>query len=223
MALLKNPHWPSLTFADSPLQVVIGVIMVTSAVAAARATRRFAAVLLVGAIGYGMAALFVIQGAPDLAVTQLLIETLGVVIFVMVVRYLPSHFPERPRTPALRRSQLGRAVLAGAVGVFIFVFALLAVGARHVPPISQEYMEKTLPEAGGHNVVNVIVVDFRGFDTMGEITVLAVAALGVAAIVGAGTARAGRRTADAVLATPRGRIRAGRCPGGIPRPRSRSR
>jgi multicomponent Na+:H+ antiporter subunit A len=193
VALLNDPDWPSLTFADSPLQAVIGIIMVTCAVAAARATRRFAAVLLVGAIGYGMAALFIIQGAPDLAITQLLIETLGVVIFVMVVRHLPSHFPERPRTGAFRRSQIGRAVLAGAVGIFIFVFTLLAVGARQVPPISQEYMDKTLPEAGGHNVVNVIVVDFRGFDTMGEITVLAVAALGVAAIVGAGRSRPGSR------------------------------
>lgn len=88
-------------------------------------------------------------------------------------------------------------MLAGAVGIFIFVFTLLAVGARQVPPISQEYMEKTLPEAGGHNVVNVIVVDFRGFDTMGEITVLAVAALGVAAIVGAGRTRPGSKNRGA--------------------------
>lgn len=184
-ALLGGAEIPSLTFADSPLQVVVGAVMIVCAVAAAIARRRFSAVLLVGAIGYGMAALFVIQGAPDLAITQLLIETLGVVIFVLVIRYLPDEFPRSP----FRGAQAFRVGLAVAVGIFVFGFTMLAIGARNVPPIASEYVERSVPEGGGKNVVNVIVVDFRGFDTMGEITVLAVAALGVASIV-----RAGRRS-----------------------------
>jgi multicomponent Na+:H+ antiporter subunit A len=132
----------------------------------------------------GMAALFEIQGAPDLAITQLLIETLGMVIFVLVFRHLPNRFPRR----SLRGSQVPRVLIAVASAVFVFVLTLVAIGARSSPSISSEYLERSYPEGGGNNVVNVIVVDFRGFDTMGEITVLAVAALGVAAIV-----RANRR------------------------------
>jgi multicomponent Na+:H+ antiporter subunit A len=158
--------------------------MVVCAVAAACARRRFSAVLLVGAVGYGMAALFEIQGAPDLAITQLLIETLGVVIFVLVFRHLPDRFPRRE----MRGTQLPRVLIAVASAVFVFVMTLVAIGARSAPSISSEFLERSYPEGGGNNVVNVIVVDFRGFDTMGEITVLAVAALGVAAIV-----RANRR------------------------------
>jgi len=197
-ALLGGAAIPTLTFADSPMQVVVGVAMVVCAVAAAVARRRFSAVLLVGAIGYGMAALFVIQGAPDLAITQLLIETLGVVIFVLVIRYLPDEFPKAP----FRGAQTFRVVLAVAVGIFVFGFTMLAVGARNVAPIAGEYVEKSVPEGGGKNVVNVIVVDFRGFDTMGEITVLAVAALGVASIVRAGRRRGGDGTNDDVSVAP---------------------
>ncbi len=177
--LLSDRSFPEVWFADSPLQVLIGFVMIVCALAAAVSRRRFAAVLLVGAIGYGMAALFIIQGAPDLAIAQLLIETLGVVVFVLVFRHLPERFP-RTR---LRGSQAPRIAIAVVVGAFVFLFTLLATGARTAPPISGEYLERSSTEGGGKNVVNVIVVDFRGFDTMGEIAVLVVAALGVTAIV----------------------------------------
>jgi multicomponent Na+:H+ antiporter subunit A len=183
-ALWGSATSTELWLADSPLQVVIGAVMIVCAIAAARVTRRISAVLLVGAVGYGMAALFEVQGAPDLAITQLLIETLGVVFFVLVFRHLPDRFPRKE----LRGSQFPRVLVAVASGVFIFVFTLVVVGARTEPSISSEFIERAVPEGGGNNVVNVILVDFRGFDTMGEITVLAVAALGVAAIV-----RANRR------------------------------
>ena len=177
--LLRDSVMPDLWFADSPMQVVVGFIMVVCACAAAVARRRFAAVILVGAVGYGMAALFVMQGAPDLAITQLLIETLGVAVFVLAFRHLPADFVR----PKLRGSQVARIAVAALAGLFIFGFTLFAIGARTEPSISGEYLDKAYSEGGGHNVVNVIVVDFRGFDTMGEIVVLAVAALGVAAIV----------------------------------------
>lgn len=183
-ALLGSSTSTELWLADSPLQVLIGAVMIVCAIAAARAERRISAVLLVGAVGYGMAALFEVQGAPDLAITQLLIETLGVVFFVLVFRQLPDRFPRKE----LRGSQFPRVLIAVASGVFVFLFTLVFVGARTEPSISPEFIERAVPEGGGNNVVNVILVDFRGFDTMGEITVLAVAALGVAAIV-----RANRR------------------------------
>ena len=202
--------WPR--WVDSPLQLVIGGIMVAAALAAAVSRRRFAAVLLLGAVGYGISALFIVQGAPDLALTQLLIETLGVVAFVLVLRHLPEGFaptvgPSRKVLPA---------IVGTAVGLFVFYFAISAGSVSGTPnpdaslagtdahadlehgetrtddiTLSEEYLARSLPEAHGRNVVNVIVVDFRGFDTLGEITVLVVATLGVVALI-----HAGRRDPD---------------------------
>ena len=188
--LLSGSELPDLWFTDTWAQAAVGVVMVACALGTALVRRRFAAVILIGAVGYGMAALFLVQGAPDLAITQLLIETLSLVIFVLVFRHLPDRFP-RTR---IRGSQAPRILVAVASAVFVFVFTLVAVGSRTEAPISDEYLTRAYPEGGGNNVVNVIIVDFRGFDTMGEITVLAVAVLGVAAIVR--SHRASRRGAD---------------------------
>ncbi len=180
VALLGGPGIPTdLPIAENPLQVVVAVLVVGAAIAAARARRRFAAVLCLGGVGYGVAVLFVIQGAPDLALTQLLVETLAVVIFVLVLRHLPERFSETPR----RLSRLSRIAVAAGVGVFTASFAVIAGAARREPSISGELLARALPEGGGRNVVNVILVDFRGLDTLGEITVLAVAALGIASLV----------------------------------------
>ena len=169
-------------FAESPLQVVVALLAAVAAVATARSARRFAAVLCLGGVGFAVAVLFVLQGAPDLALTQLLIETLSLVIFVLVLRHLPERFVPHPWK--LRRA--ARLALAAGVGAFVTVFALVAASARTADPVSEAQLERALPEGGGKNVVNVILVDFRGFDTLGEITVLAVAALGIASLVLAG-------------------------------------
>ena len=167
--------------ADSPLQVVAVVAAVAAGVAAVRSQRRFAAVLALGAVGYAVVALFALHGAPDLALTQLLIETLGLLVFVLVLKHLPDRFA--PSRWALGQSL--RVALSVAVGLFVSVFALTAAATRRAEPVSTEHLARSLPEAGGANVVNVILVDFRGMDTLGEITVLAVAGLGIAALVGA--------------------------------------
>jgi multicomponent Na+:H+ antiporter subunit A len=177
MTALAAPD--DLVLADHWVQIVISVLMVAAAVGVVATKQRFAAVLLVGAVGYGMAALFVVQGAPDLAIAQLLIETLGVVLFVLVLRHLPEHFT----TSTTLAVKLRRAALAATVGVFVFAFLLTASANRTNPGVAPEYIEKSLPEGGGNNVVNVIIVDFRGFDTLGEITVLLAAALGALALV----------------------------------------
>jgi multicomponent Na+:H+ antiporter subunit A len=192
-ALLREPSawWPE-RLADSPLQVVAVGVAILAALAAATAKRRFAAVLAMGAVGYAVVTLFALHGAPDLALTQLLIETLGLVVFVLALRHLPRHFPLH----GWSLSQGLRALFAASVGVFVAGFAFVAGRARVPGPgVSEEFIARA-DEAGGHNIVNVILVDFRGFDTLGEITVLAVAALGVAALV---LARAtGARTAPPV-------------------------
>lgn len=171
----------SLTVAESPLQAVVVGIVVAAALAVAVARRRFTAVLLVGCVGYGVAVLFVIQGAPDLALTQLLVETLTLVAFVVVLRHLPDGF----RPVRGRGSTLARVVVAGAVGTFVAAFAVVAASSRTVPPVSVEQVALAEPEGGGRNVVNVIVNDIRGLDTVGEVTVLVVAGLGVIALAAA--------------------------------------
>jgi multicomponent Na+:H+ antiporter subunit A len=193
-------EWPALF--DSPLQIVLGLVIVVAAFAAAVSRRRFAAVLLLGAVGYAMVGMFLVQGAPDLALTQVLIETLGIVAFVLVLRHLPEGF--RPTMAPGRK--LVPAIIGTVVGLFVFVFLITAGSLRDTSlsgdgaaraaasgeaSVTEEYLTRSEPEAKGRNVVNVIVVDFRGFDTMGEITVLVVATLGVVGLV-----RAGRRRKD---------------------------
>src|SRR5690606_3025049 len=123
----------------------------------------------------------------DLAVTQSAIETMSTVLFVLVLRRLPDRF-ERTRTPV---SRVIRATIATAVGVTVFAFAIYAGYDRgavdasepsSAESVSEEMVRRAEPDGHGRNVVNVILVDFRGFDTMGEITVLAAAAIGAVAL-----------------------------------------
>lgn len=170
---------------DRPLQAVVAVVIAVAAVATVRAHRRFTAVLTIGAVGYGIAVLFVLQGGPDLALTQFLIETLTLVLFMFVLRRLPANFTRQ----SMRTGQGVRLVVSLAVGAFVTAAVLVSGQARTAPPASQAYLDQSLPDGGGRNVVNVVLVDFRGFDTLGEITVLVVAAMGIASLVLAGRAR----------------------------------
>ncbi|MEM7286430.1 MAG: hydrogen gas-evolving membrane-bound hydrogenase subunit E [Actinomycetota bacterium] len=166
-------------FAESPLQTaVVGATMV-AALLLALAQRRFAAVLLLGTVGLGSASLFVIQGAPDLALTQLLVETVSVAIYVFVLRHLTSRF----KAPQLSGANLLRAGVAALVGTTVFLLTITVVADRTAEPVDAELTARSYSEADGSNVVNVTLVDFRGFDTVGEALVLVVAAVGVVALV----------------------------------------
>ena len=141
-----------------------------------------------------MAGLFVVQGAPDLALTQAAIETLSTVLFVLVLRRLPDRFL---RTSGVRRRTL-RVVISVAVGVVVFVFAIVAAGVAHrAAGLRRDARPSRCPGGHGRNVVNVILVDIRGFDTLGELTVLASAAIGAVALARAGHGRRLRRAATA--------------------------
>ena len=184
-ALVASWAWDGWPHAvDSWVQVPIVILLVTVSLGAAVIRHRLSAALLLGVAGYAMAALFVVQGAPDLALTQAAIETLGTVLFVLALRRLPARF-ERRSTSRTRTLRLAVSLL---VGLTVFGFALAA--GTHTQPrdVSDQMVERALPDGHGRNVVNVILVDFRGLDTLGEITVLAVAGIGAVAL-----ARAGRR------------------------------
>lgn len=172
--------------ADDTLQLAVVAITTVMAVGVATVRRRFSSVLLLGGVGYGMAVLFMLFGAPDLALTQVLVETLTLVVFLLVLRQLPQGYSAPPEW-APRAVRLGIAV---AVGLGVAGLAAVAGTTRNDAPVAEEQIRLSEPEAGGRNVVNVILVDFRGIDTLGEITVLAVAAAGVANLV-----RAARRDA----------------------------
>ncbi|SDF38180.1 hydrogen gas-evolving membrane-bound hydrogenase subunit E [Pseudonocardia oroxyli] len=165
----------------SLMQLPLGLVIVACAAALTRVRRRFTAVLLVGAIGYAIGGLFVVDGGPDLALAQFLVETLTMVAFVFVLRRLPAHFDAGPRVG--RGIQLRKAALATVAGVFVAVAAVVLSGARQEPPaVSGEFVARA-PEAGADNVIAAILVDFRALDTVGEITVLLIAAAGTASLV----------------------------------------
>jgi multicomponent Na+:H+ antiporter subunit A len=176
-ALIGGPLPTDLPPTGGILETLLALLIVASAGGLVFIGRRFAAVILLGGVGYGVAGLYAVLGGPDLSLTQLLVETLAIALFALVLRHLPATFT-KPRTP-----QLPRVLIAALVGVFVFFGGLLTAGTRSETPVSDRYLASSVPEAGGANVVNVILVDFRGFDTLGEITVLATAALGAAGLV----------------------------------------
>ncbi|MFG2012782.1 Na+/H+ antiporter subunit A [Micromonospora sp. NPDC048868] len=179
-ALLAGMPWPQqFQLWDTPLQAVAAAVVIVAAVAAARARRRLTAMILVGVAGYGTALLFILHGAPDLALTQFLVETVTIVMFVLVLRHLPAKFSERP----IRSSRRGRIALGVAVGVVTAGMAYVAAGARIATPISVDFPDEAVSYGGGKNIVNVTLVDIRAWDTMGEIAVLVVAATGVASLI----------------------------------------
>lgn len=178
--LLATGEWPSgYEFMSSPVQIPIAIVMIVAAIFSLRARTRFQAVVLVGVTGYGMAAVFAMHGAPDLALTQALVETVTLIAFVLVIRRLP----QRLGTRSTRRVRWGRGAIGAAVGLVMGAFAVVALGSRIAEPISLQH--PALAYAGGHgaNVVNVMLVDIRGWDTMGELSVILAAATGVASLV----------------------------------------
>ena len=160
----------------SAVEALIAVMIVAATVGLLLVRRRFAAIILLGAVGYGLAGLFLILGGPDLAVTQLLVETLVIGLFALVLRQLPAGFGRLKLQPL-------RLAVAASVAVFVFGLGLGFGAITPEPTVTDGYLEQSVPKAAGENVVNVILVDFHGLDTLGEITVLAVAAIGAAGLV----------------------------------------
>ena len=166
-----------LRWWDHPLEWAIAVATVGSALAGTILRSRLGAALTLGAVGLGMASLFVIRGAPDLALTQLLVETIIVVGFVLGLGRLGRRFP-----PAGNTWRSVRIVFAAVGGAAVTV-ALAAAGARPTgrAPVD-ELVASAVDEGGGKNVVNVILTDIRALDTLGEVMVLAAVAMGVLAL-----------------------------------------
>ena len=173
------PTLPDFVLADSWLQFSVVLVAIAFSGVVTFTQHRFVAALVLGGVGFALAVLFASYGAPDLALTQILVETIVLVVFLLVLRQLPQIFDRATKA----RQQLLHVSLAVGVGVTVAIFAVVVSGARTAPSVGEQYVEQSLPGGGGKNVVNVILVDFRAADTLGEITVLGVAALGVANLV----------------------------------------
>ncbi|MEX0652938.1 MAG: hydrogen gas-evolving membrane-bound hydrogenase subunit E, partial [Phycisphaeraceae bacterium] len=169
--------WPGLA---------MGVIVCATAVALPMVQARVVRVLLLGACGFAVVGMYLVYEAPDLALTQLMFEIISVILFVLVLRLLPEG--ASPIVALARWWRMGLATLVGvALGWLTLVSASGVRPASAFPLLGQFFLEHAYSGtdvtdgrgAGGENVVNVILVDFRGFDTLGEVTVLALAVIGV--------------------------------------------
>lgn len=169
---------------DNPLQPVLAVFVVASALAVAMIRSRLGAALALGVVGLSVSGLFLVHGAPDLALTQLLVETVVVVAFVIGLGHLTSQFPKIGTV--WRTVRIGTGLLVGAA-----VTVALLASAEETPPQREVLVEAAVEEGGGNNIVNVILTDLRALDTLGEVMVLVVAAIGVLALGRADRSRGG--------------------------------
>lgn len=160
-------------------EIVLVFILVVGTIVAVFAKSRITAIIGLGAVGYTVALFFVIFNAPDLALTQLVIETISVALFLMVFYHMPKLKKVEERT----KFKIGRFITSLAVGVMVTLVALSAHSQKLLTSISQYYEETVYSLAGGGNIVNVILVDYRGFDTLFEITVLGIAGMGIYAMI----------------------------------------
>jgi multicomponent Na+:H+ antiporter subunit A len=168
-------RWTSVHFHEG----VLAALIVAGALSAVFVRSNMSAVLSLGVVGYGVAVMYALLGAPDLAMTQFAVETLTVVIFVLVFSNLRGGFGDLSSRFVKVRDALV-AIAAGAIVTTLVLF----IGASGTTSRLSAYFADAAPRlAHGRNVVNVILVDFRGFDTLGETTVLVTVAIGVRALL----------------------------------------
>ncbi|KGX93550.1 cation:proton antiporter [Pontibacillus halophilus JSM 076056 = DSM 19796] len=160
-------------------ELFIVAMMIFAAVATIFTNNRIAAILILGVVGYGLAILFVMYRAPDLALTQLIIETVTVALFLLVFMHLPEL---RKRTESVG-TKLTNAIISIGFGAMITLVGISSFNSKWFDPISDYFLETSKELGGGKNVVNVILVDMRGLDTLFEIAVLGIAALAIFGLV----------------------------------------
>ncbi|MFJ4501617.1 Na+/H+ antiporter subunit A [Streptomyces sp. NPDC088864] len=180
-ALITDQPWrgaPAPRLWDVPLQGAVAALTCAAALLCLTVRRRMKAVVLAGLTGYGTALLFVVQGGPDLALTQFCVETVSMIVFVLVLRRMPVHFEES--VSSWRRAVRVPVALAAAATLGVVVW--VAAAARTALPAGAAMVEETAHH-GLKDVVATILVDLRSWDTMGESAVLAAAAIGVTSLL----------------------------------------
>lgn len=178
--ILYTRGWSEdIEYTRQPYYVIaLVIIMMGASIITAVAKSRLTAIISMGVVGLGIALLYLIYSAVDLAITQILAETLTLVLFVLVLQKLPkfAHLSSR-------KSRIRDAIIGIAAGSFMTILVVKSIHVDYNHPIADFFVKNSLPGGFGENVVNVILVDFRALDTLGEITVLSIAALGVYSLV----------------------------------------
>ncbi|MBN46413.1 MULTISPECIES: monovalent cation/H+ antiporter subunit A [unclassified Methylophaga] len=164
--------------ADVITFLMSAVLIIASILTVMLHHKRLVSLIAIGVVGLVVALGFVKFSAPDLALTQLSVEVVTIVLLLLALFFLPQHTPQE--RSYIRFTRDGVISVAAAVSVF---FLTMAVLSRDYSPISGFFIDNAKPGGGGTNVVNVILVDFRGFDTLGEIVVLALAGICVFAML----------------------------------------
>ncbi|MEZ0166252.1 Na+/H+ antiporter subunit A [Kineococcus sp. LSe6-4] len=181
---LTSGAWPrEWRGFDAPVQPLLAGLTLLGAVGAAALRERRSAFLVVGVCGYALAGLFAVAGAPDLALTQALVETVTLAVALLVLRRLPPRFEAPTGDGVDGPPRALRLVVALGAGTVAALMAAVALGARSAGGVSDLLARLAVTEGGGADVVNVTIVDLRSWDTFGEITVLVAAATGVASMV----------------------------------------
>ncbi len=159
-------------------ELAVAGLVVVGAIVASVTSSRLGAVATLGMVGFGVALIYVLFSAPDLGITQIMVETLTVILLVLVLYRLPGFL--KLSSPAAR---VRDAAIAGSLGVTMTLLILAVNGVTVVEPISDQLTAWSYPEAHGRNIVNVILVDFRALDTLGELFVVGLAGIGVYAMI----------------------------------------
>jgi multicomponent Na+:H+ antiporter subunit A len=174
-----DPIMLELNFADMPLNLVAVVaLIIAAALSAVVSHSRVIALIAMGVTGFGITIIFIAYSGVDLAITMIMVEILMVIMAMAVLYHLPKYV-KFSETGARMRDGL----VATLVGGFMMVLVLQAGTSQLEAPISEYYKLSSYTEAYGRNIVNVILVDFRALDTLGEITVIAIAALGIFSMI----------------------------------------
>ncbi|MGG1337534.1 Na+/H+ antiporter subunit A [Bacillus subtilis] len=160
-------------------EIILTLVMVSATVATVFARSRLTAIIALGVVGYTLALFFVIFRAPDLALTQLVIETISVALFLLCFYHLPK-LRLKTKTRTFRMTNF---IISLGVGIIVTLLGIASSSQRTKDSIASFFVKHSHDLGGGDNVVNVILVDFRGFDTMFEITVLTIAALGIYSMI----------------------------------------
>lgn len=160
-------------------ELILIIIILVSTLMVIRAQSRIFSIIMLSAVGYSMGLFFVFFNAPDLALTQLTIETISTALFLMCF----YHLPKMSRDDETRKFQLGNALISAIIGGIVTLIALIAYSHRYYPSIADYYIKNVYSLGAGKNMVNVILVDFRGFDTLFESSVLGIAGIGIYTLI----------------------------------------
>ena len=197
-ALALGGHWPSVTWtAPPPLFVLAAVLMAVASLVLPFTSRRLLKITALGVVGASVALVFAMFGAIDVAITQLMVETLVVVIIAVALLKLPRIIHQSG--PSERQGRIGNIAVSVALGLAVSLALAAATEGDLDRSVTAYYEAASATQAYGRNIVNVILVDFRALDTMGEIAVIAIAGLAGLALLARGKAaqRRAREEGDA--------------------------